>query len=82
MVLRVIGIVCLALPGIMILGLSYLFLARRDAVWRLGRRMEGMIPEDYERTPRWDRQMLFVGTMFLVIGALCLGLSLIGIFFS
>lgn len=79
---RLIGILCFGLPGVLAVGAAIVFVFQRDWLWKIAHRMEGMIPEDQERLPDWDRQMILVGLMIGAIGVLCLSFTIIGLAFS
>ena len=75
---KIVGLACFSILGLILLISGVLFVFARDLIWRRGRSIDSMIPKDYQRNPQWDSQMIAVGIVLLVLGALCVGLSAIG----
>lgn len=79
--MNIIGLIFFGVPGTMLLALGLLFLFGRDMLWHRGRQIDGMIPEHFARSRQWDLQMIAIGVMLLMVGSLCIGLTLIGAVF-
>jgi hypothetical protein len=78
---RIVGLACFSVPGLILLFSGLMFIFARDFIWNRGRSVDGLFPQQYERSHQWDVQMITVGIMLLVLGALCVGLSGIGLLF-